>query len=140
MHQAEAMWINFCSGYEYPLDYPFAVKVATGKVCALTGDAWVNHLNRDPQHYVVVPEQPWLDGYCVEKGIVRHFVGMPLTDAVTLLGSDSIPPQGLGSVPPCTVSVFVHEPKGGLTVRVSLFGSETKPFKYLGIVSWYALA
>jgi hypothetical protein len=27
---------------------------------------------------VVVPEQPWLDGYCVEKGIIRQFVAMPL--------------------------------------------------------------
>ena len=29
MSQAEAMWINFSGG-----DYPFAVKVATGKICA----------------------------------------------------------------------------------------------------------
>ena len=33
---------------------------------------------RDPQNYVVVPGQPWLDGYCVEKGIIRQFVAMPL--------------------------------------------------------------
>ena len=84
MHQAEAMWIGFRSGFGYPLDYPFAVKVSTGKVCALTGDAWVNHLNRDPQDDVVVPEQPWLDGYCVEKGIVRQFVAMPLGDGYTV--------------------------------------------------------
>ena len=58
--------------------YPFAVKVATGKICAITGEAWVDHLNRDPQDYVVVPEQPWLDGYCVEKGVIRQFVAMPL--------------------------------------------------------------
>ncbi len=79
MHQAEALWINFDS-----VGYPFAVKVATGKVCALTGDAWVNHLNRDPQDYVAVPEQPWLDGYCVEKGIVRQFVAMPLGEGYTV--------------------------------------------------------
>ena len=79
MHQAEAMWMNFGSGF----GYPFAVKVATGKVCALTGDAWVNHLNRDPQDYVVVPEQPWLDGYCVEKGVIRQFVAMPLSEGYT---------------------------------------------------------
>ena len=80
MHQAEAMWMNFGSGF----GYPFAVKVATGKVCALTGDAWVNHLNRDPQDYVVVPEQPWLDGYCVEKGVIRQFVAMPLGEGYTV--------------------------------------------------------
>ena len=72
MHQAEALWINFNACY------PFAVKVATGKICAVTGEAWANHLNRDPQDYVVAPEQPWLDGYCVEKGVIRQFVAMPL--------------------------------------------------------------
>ncbi len=79
MHQAEAMWINFdCGGY------PFAVKIATGKVCALTGEAWMNHLNTDPQDYAVLPEQPWLDGYCVAKGIVRQFVAMPLGQGYTV--------------------------------------------------------
>ncbi len=72
MYQAEAMWINFSS------DYPFAVKVATGKICAITGDPWVDHLNREPQDYVVLPDQPWLDGYCIEKGVIRQFVAMPL--------------------------------------------------------------
>ena len=84
MHQAEAVWINFDSGFGYPLEYPFAVKIATGKICAVTGDAWVNHLNRDPQDYVVVPEQPWLDGYCVEKGVIRQFIAMPLGDGFTV--------------------------------------------------------
>lgn len=81
MHQAEGLWINFRSLYGA---YPVAVKIATGKVCALTGDAWVNHLNRDPQDYVVLPEQPWLDGYCVEKGVIRQFVAMPLGEGYTV--------------------------------------------------------
>ena len=79
MHQAEAMWINFDS----PAGYPFALKIATGKVCAVSGDGWVNHLNTDPQDYVVVPDQPWLDGYCVEKGLIRQFVAMPLGEGYT---------------------------------------------------------
>ena len=79
MHQAEAMWINFdCRGY------PFAVKIATGKTCALTGDGWMNHLNTDPQDYAVLPAQPWLDGYCVAQGIVRQFVAMPLGQGYTV--------------------------------------------------------
>ena len=78
MHQAEALWINFHSRY------PFAVKVATGKICAITGDAWVDHLNRGPQDYLVLPDQPWLDGYCVEKGIIRQFVAMPLGEGYTV--------------------------------------------------------
>ena len=79
MHQAEAMWINFGGD-----DYPFAVKIATGKVCSVTGETWVNHLNGDPQDYVVLPEQPWLDGYCVEKGVIRQFVAMPLGDGYSV--------------------------------------------------------
>ncbi|MCY4627392.1 MAG: hypothetical protein OXE58_07460 [Acidobacteria bacterium] len=78
MHQAEALWINFDSGY------PFAVKVATGKICAITGDSWVDHLNRDPQDYAVLPEQPWLDGYCVNEGVIRQFVAMPLGEGFTV--------------------------------------------------------
>ena len=80
MHQAEAMWITFNPVFQYP----FAVKIATGKICALTGDAWVNHLNCGPQDYVVAPKQPWLDGYCVEKGVVRQFVAMPLGEGCTV--------------------------------------------------------
>jgi len=78
MYQSEAMWLNF-SPRRYGRDgYPFAVKIATGKINAVTGEAWQNGLNRDPQDYVVVPEQPWMDGYCVEKGVIRQFVAMPL--------------------------------------------------------------
>ncbi len=80
MHQAEAMWIAF-GGHS---EYPFAVKIATGKICAISGDPWVNHLNKDPKDYVVLPEQPWLDGYCVEKGIIRQFVAMPLGKGYTV--------------------------------------------------------
>src|SRR4051794_27883770 len=74
MYQAEALWINFRS----PGGYPFAVKVATGKINAVTGESWRDGLNRGPQDYVAVPGQPWLDGYVVEKGFIRQFVAMPL--------------------------------------------------------------
>ncbi len=79
MYQSEALWISFNSKYidRHVTEYPFAVKIATGKVNAVTGDTWKNSLN-DPQDYLVVPEQPWLDGYCVEKGLIRQFVAMPL--------------------------------------------------------------
>ena len=45
---------------------------------AVSGKPWAERLRRRPQDYVVAPEQPWLDGYCVEKGRVRQFVAMPL--------------------------------------------------------------
>jgi len=81
IHQAEALWIKF-AGWGAP--YPCAIKIATGKVCAISGEPWQEGLTRDPQNYVVVPGQPWLDGYCVAKGAVRQFVAMPLGDGHTV--------------------------------------------------------
>ncbi len=74
MFQAEAMWIRFIS----PDGYPFLVKIAAGKINAVTGETWRDAPNRDPQDYVVVSEQPWLDGFCVKKGEIRQFVAAPL--------------------------------------------------------------
>ena len=86
MHQAEALWLNFDGHYVSGRGtaYPFAIKIATGKTCAVTGEAWRNELTRKPQDYVVVPEQPWLDGYCVKKGIIRQFVAMPLGEGYSV--------------------------------------------------------
>jgi len=80
MYQSEAMWLNFNPARVRDRDtsYPFAIKIATGKINAVSGDEWSNGLHRNPQDYVVAPGQPWLDGYCVEKGVIRQFVAMPL--------------------------------------------------------------
>jgi len=74
MYRSEAMWLNFHS----PHGDPFALKVAAGKINAVTGDSWVDPLRHDPQDYVCLPMQPWLDGFCAEKGVIRQFVAMPL--------------------------------------------------------------
>lgn len=79
MWQAEACWLSFAS----PSGYPFALKVAAGKVNAVNGAAWTNELDAADQDYVEVPGQPWLDGFCVEKGVVRQFVAMPLGQGYT---------------------------------------------------------
>jgi hypothetical protein len=84
MYQSEAMWLNFSARWSMRGEYPFAVKIGTGKIDAVTGETWQNELKRDPQDYVVVPEQPWLDGYCVEKGVIRQFVAMPLGAGYTV--------------------------------------------------------
>ena len=72
MYQAEAVWIHFGTSY------PMAVKVAAGKVDAVTGEVWTEELSPRPQNYLAVPDQPWLDGFCVGKGLIRQFVAMPL--------------------------------------------------------------
>ncbi len=74
MYQAEAVWLSFSS----PSSYPFAVKVAAGMRNAVTGEAWDDGLSREPQNYLAVPGQPWLDGFVVERGAIRQFVAMPL--------------------------------------------------------------
>jgi hypothetical protein len=54
------------------------IKVAAGKINAVTGKTWSDGLDARPQDYMVTPGQPWLDGFCVAKGLIRQFVAMPL--------------------------------------------------------------
>src|SRR4030095_16459145 len=67
---------------------------ARGKINAARGEGWHEGLSRNPQNYLVIPTQPWLDGYCVEKGIIRQFVAMPLGEGYTveeqLTGEDEV--------------------------------------------------
>ena len=80
MHQSEAMWLYFSAHRDWQrgTGYPFAVLVATGKINAVTGDEWEPVLRQNQQNYLALPDQLWLDGYCVEKGVIRQFVAMPL--------------------------------------------------------------
>ena len=78
LYQAEALWVSF----EFP-GYPMAIKVAAGKVDALTGEPFRNGLTERPQDYLVIPGQPWLDGFCVQEGLIRQFVAMPLGEGYT---------------------------------------------------------
>ena len=57
MYQSEAMWLNFSSATiaDRGVSYPFAIKVATGKQCAVSGEAWTEGLRRGPQNYLVAP-------------------------------------------------------------------------------------
>ncbi len=82
MHRAEALWINFCC-IEWHHRYPFAFKIAAGKINAISGQEWSNGLSK-AQDYLVIPEQPWLDGFCVEKGVIRQFVAIPLGEGATV--------------------------------------------------------
>ena len=75
LYQAEAMWIAFQQGAHR---YPFAIKVAAGKINAVSGKRWKPELDGADHDYMIVPEQPWLDGFCVAKDVVRQFVAMPL--------------------------------------------------------------
>ncbi|MGV9631148.1 hypothetical protein, partial [Streptomyces sp. NPDC003487] len=77
----EAMWLSFAGTTE-----PAALQVGVGKVCAVSGKPWTGRLSRDPQNYVVLPRQPWLDGINSGTGTVRQFVAVPLGLGATVEG------------------------------------------------------
>ncbi len=79
MHQTEALWLNF-----YASEYPIALKIGAGGICAISGERWAVTLQSTPQNYVVLPYQPWLDGFRINQDVVRQFVAMPLGQGLTV--------------------------------------------------------
>ena len=73
MYQAEAMWLQFDG------EYPMAVKVAAGKIDALTGEGWTNELSERPQNYLPVPRSAvagrLLRREGVDSAVRRHAPG-----------------------------------------------------------------
>jgi hypothetical protein len=86
MHRSEAMWINFRGGRSRSSGhaYPFAIKIAAGKINALTGGAWSPALSAEEQDYVVIPTQLWIDGFAISKGIIRQFVAERLGEGFSV--------------------------------------------------------
>jgi hypothetical protein len=80
LYQSEAMWIQFEPNRT---SYPFAIKIAAGKVNAITGAPWKPELDAAAQDYIVMPGQPWLDGFRISEDAVRQFVAAPLGRAFT---------------------------------------------------------
>ncbi|MFK0112348.1 hypothetical protein [Streptomyces sp. NPDC091217] len=77
----EAMWLNFAGTTR-----PAALQVGVGKVCAVSGRPWSDRLAQQPQNYLVLPRQPWLDGINSGEGTVRQFVAVPLGLGATVEG------------------------------------------------------
>jgi hypothetical protein len=80
IYQREAMWLSFHASE------PTALQVGTGKVCAVSGLPWIERLVGDPQNYVALPRQPWLDGINAGDGFIRQFVAVPLGSGATVEG------------------------------------------------------
>jgi hypothetical protein len=103
MYQREALWICFHA----PHHAPRAVKVAVGKICAVTGKPWSEQLCARPQDYLVTPPQPWLDGIAAGRGLIRQFVAMPLGMGYTVEG------QLTGEERFGGIQLVVFEPRAG---------------------------
>ncbi|MCX5042310.1 hypothetical protein OG921_03780 [Aldersonia sp. NBC_00410] len=80
IYQREALWLSFHASE------PAALQVGVGKVCAVSGLPWIEHLVGDPQNYVALPDQPWLDGINAGDGFIRQFVAAPLGSGATVEG------------------------------------------------------
>ncbi len=69
MYLQEAMWISF----EHQ-GKPHAVQVGFGKVNAVSGNPWTDHLVE--AGYMVAPPQRWLDGINVGASVVRQIIAV----------------------------------------------------------------
>jgi hypothetical protein len=104
MYQSEALWICF-NGSELR---PHAVKVAVGKVNAVSGKPWNQSLEKGLDDYLVSPPQPWLDGINAGDGFIRQFVAMPLGMGYTVEG------QVTGEERYGGLQIIAYAPKPGL--------------------------
>ena len=103
MYQREALWLGF---HAAPWK-PNAVKIAVGRVNAISGEPDDKALHADHQDYVVCPEQPWLDGVHTGQGLIRQFVAMPLGLGYTIEASMT------GAETFGGIQITVYEPKPG---------------------------
>jgi hypothetical protein len=103
IYRREALWIGFDGAWWKPN----VVKVGVGGVDALTGRAFDDVLRDDPQNYVVVPDQPWIDGINAGADTVRQFVAMPLGEQY------SVEAQITGSERTGGIQLVAFEPKPG---------------------------
>jgi hypothetical protein len=74
LYQREALWVGFDGRWWHPS----AVTIAAGGINVITGHRASETLSADPQDYLVVPDQPWIDGFHLQAGVVRQFVAAPL--------------------------------------------------------------
>jgi len=103
MYQREALWLAFEGAYWRPN----AVKIGIGMINALSGGPWDQSLSKGKQDYIVVPDQPWLDGINAGRGVIRQFVAMPLGMGYTVEG------QITGREEAGGMQIIAYDPKPG---------------------------
>ncbi len=86
--QSQALWISFRTNHPSDRDsaFPVAMKVAAGKINAITGKPYAAGLLADD--HLTLPPQPWLDGFKVDPNVdtIRQFVAAPLGSGYTVEG------------------------------------------------------
>ena len=103
MYQREALWLAFDGAHWRPN----AMKIAAGKINAVSGTFLDMKFSKRRQDYIVVPDQPWLDGFKSGNGTIRQFIAMPLGMGYTVEG------QLTGSEDTGGMQIVVFDPKPG---------------------------
>ena len=104
LRRAEAVWL----GFRAPHHRPHALKVGVGGIDAISGRPFGGRsLTRHPQDYVVVPDQPWLDGINAGDGFIRQFVAARLGEGLT------VEAQLTGAETEGGLSLSLFEPRPG---------------------------
>lgn len=133
MYRQEAMWINFRRGYQ---ENPKAVIVGAGNINAVSGKPFDPSKAKDTeqregsgeldiklekeQNYLVVPPQPWLDGWKAEDGKIYQFVAAEMGSGETVEG------QITGEEKAGGIQLIVYDPKPGQKLVHA-----TRPHEYL---------
>ena len=103
LHRTEALWL----GFEAPHWKPHALKVGIGAVDAISGETFAaGGVSAGEQDYVVIPDQPWLDGINAGDGFIRQFVAVPLGEGLTVESQLSAEPEEGGM----RLSLFAPRP------------------------------
>ncbi len=142
MYRQEAMWMNFARGY---MDNPKALIVGAGNINAVSGvpfdpsknkfaekkrrkkkgeDGLVIKLEGN-QNYLVVPPQPWLDGWKDTDGKIYQFVAAEMGSGETVEG------QITGEETVGGIQLIVFDPKEGEKLVHA-----TRPHEYIVGGSW----
>lgn len=136
MYPQEAMWMNFARYVQNPK----ALIVGAGNINAVSGKPFekekqkgrkgkgLDVLLENEQNYLVVPPQPWLDGWKAEDGKVYQFVAAELGSGETVEG------QITGEESVGGLQFIVFDPKDGKKLIHA-----TRPHEYVVGGSFYAL-
>ena len=115
MYEQEAMWISF-NNYVRPK----ALIVGAGNINAISGKPFdaskIDHTKpstidvklEEEQNYLVVPPQPWLDGWKAEDGKVYQFVAAKIGSGQTVEG------QITGEEKESGIQFIVYDAKDGV--------------------------
>jgi len=128
MYPQEAMWISFSRNYNAD---PCALIVGAGSINAVTGKPMKKKSKHfemnleETQNYLVVPPQPWIDGWKDKDGKIYQFVAAYMGSGETIEG------QITGEEKFGGIQLGVFHPKPGQKLV-----KETRPQEYVTGGNW----